>query len=98
MRYSLFLGCLFATGLSACAPAGTSVSRYSTTTRVDTASYLTPRQSSDLIVLPGDTTTPVQLRFLTAASRATPNTWRAAGSADPTQQETTALVAGNLSP
>jgi hypothetical protein len=51
-----------------------------------------------LIVLPGDTTTPVQLRFLAAARQATPNDWRAAASEDPTQQETSALVAGNLSP
>lgn len=100
MRYSLLLSCLVATGLSACAPGDAPVSRFSTvtqTTRVDTASYLTPEQSSGLIVLPGDTTTPVQLRFLTAARQTTPTEWRAEASGDPTQQETADLVAGNLS-
>jgi hypothetical protein len=100
MRYSLLLSCLVVTGLGACAPADAPVSRYSTTTqttRVSTATYLTPEQSSGLIVLPGDTTTPVQLRFL-AAQSTTPRDWRAEASGDPAQQETAALVAGNLSP
>jgi len=100
MRYSLLLSCLVATGLSACAPGNAPASRVSattqTTTRVNTASYLTPEQSSGLIVLPGDTTTPVQLRFL-ASTRPAPNDWRAAASGDPAQQQTAALAAGNLS-
>jgi hypothetical protein len=101
MRYSLLLSCLIAAGLSACAPGDAPVSRYSTTTRttrVNTAGYLTPEQSSGLIVLPGDTTTPVQLRFLATARPMSPHDWRAEASGDPTRQETAALVAGNLSP
>jgi hypothetical protein len=102
MRYSLLLSCLVVTGLSACAPGNAPVSRYSattqTTTRVNTASYLTPEQSSGLIVLPGDTTTPVQLRFLAAERSTTPSDWRTAASGDPARQEISALAAANLSP
>jgi hypothetical protein len=34
------------------------------TTPARSAAYMTPEQSSNLIMLPGDTTTPAQLRYL----------------------------------
>jgi hypothetical protein len=67
MRYSLFLLPLAAFGLAGCVGVGSpSPQRASFTdvTPTRTARYMTPEQSSTLIILPGDATTPVQLRYL----------------------------------
>jgi hypothetical protein len=98
MRYSLLLIPLAFIGLSGCASGGVPASQQTMTTqtiRVSAAGYLTLEQSSDLIVLPGDTTTSVQLRFLSASRLTTRDDWRTDASGDPAQRETTALMTGN---
>ena len=67
MRYSLLLRPLAAFGLAGCVGVGApSPQRTSTTdiTPARSAIYMTSEQSAKLIMLPGDTTTPVQLRYL----------------------------------
>jgi len=67
MRYSLFLLPLVAFGMAGCVGV-VSPSPHRTSTidmtpaRSDT--YMTPEQAAQLTILPGDTTTPVQLRYL----------------------------------
>jgi hypothetical protein len=102
MRYSLFLVPLVAICLSACASGGTPVAQHTATTQttsVNTASYLTPEQSSGLIILPDDTITRAQSRFLSGPrSTARDNNSPVASSADPTPAEIAPLLAQNLSP
>ena len=67
MRYSLLLLPLAAFGLAGCVGVGApSPQRTSTTdmTPARSATYMTSEQSAKLIILPSDTTTPVQLRYL----------------------------------
>jgi hypothetical protein len=69
MRYSLLMVPLVAVGLAACS--GGSSSTQSTTdftTREHASRYMTPEESNKLIILPGDATTAVQLRELSAAN------------------------------
>jgi hypothetical protein len=49
-----------------------------------------------LIILPGDTTTPVQLQALSAADAPAGGAWQASASAD-TGAEETPLLASNIS-
>lgn len=69
MRYSLLLVPLFAFGLGACS-GGSSSTQTTTdfTTREHASLYMTPEESSKLIILPGDATTVAQLRELSAAN------------------------------
>jgi hypothetical protein len=97
MRYYPLMIPLAALGLAACA--GTAPSWQAAapqTNRVNTASYLTTEQSSPLIILPGDTTTPVQLRALANAGSPTRDSWQVAASADAGGEEAR-LLASNLS-
>jgi len=67
MRYSLLLLPLAAFGMAGCAGVvSPSPHRASTTdtTPARSDTFMTPKQSAQLIILPGDTTTPVQLRYL----------------------------------
>jgi hypothetical protein len=67
MRYSLLLLPLAAFGVVGCGGVGSpSQQRTPTTdtTFAQSAAYMTPEQSANLIVLPGDITTPAQLRYL----------------------------------
>jgi outer membrane lipoprotein SlyB len=69
MRYSLLLLSLAAVGLNGCVAGGSPSSQQSlvtSSTDVQTVTYMSPERSATLIILPGDTTTPVQLRFLSA--------------------------------
>jgi hypothetical protein len=101
MRCSLLLVPLALIGVSGCASDEVSVSGQTTTTHtthLSSAGYLTPEQSSGLIILPGDTITPAQLRFLSEErSTSMDNRWRLASSSDPTGAEIAPLMAGNLS-
>src|SRR5580658_6570386 len=99
MRYSPLLIPLVVIGLSGCASGGVPASRQTMTTqttRVTAADYLTPEQSSGLIILPGDTTTPAQLRFLSASHLTTQDDWRMAASGDPARKEATDVMAGDI--
>ena len=67
MRYSLLLLPVAVVGLSGCVGGGAPSSQQSldtTSTDVRTVTYMTPEHSATLIILPGDTTTVAQLRFL----------------------------------
>jgi hypothetical protein len=101
MRYSLLLVPLALIGVSGCASDEMAVSRQTTTTQathVSSMGYLTPEQSSGLIILPGDTITPAQLRFLSEErTTSEQNRWRLASSSDPTGAEIAPLMARNLS-
>ena len=70
MRYSLLLLPMAVLGVSGCisvgAPAPQRIAATSTTP--EQAGYMTQADSAGLIVLPGDTTTEVQLRFLSTNS------------------------------
>ena len=99
MRYSPLLIPLVVIGLSGCASDGVPASRQTMTTqttRVTSTNYLTPEQSSGLIILPGDTTSPAQLRFLSASHMTTQNNWRMVDSGDSAQKETTDVLAGDI--
>lgn len=101
MRTSLLLAPLAIIALSACASGGAPVSQQTTTTQttyVNSANYLSAEQSSHLIMLPGDTTTPAQLRFLAQSHATAPdNNSPLASTADPTPAEIAPLLAGNFS-
>jgi len=67
MHYALMPAALAMLALTGCA--GVDAPSPQRTAAVNTtpgrvATYMTPEQSSRLIILPGDTTTPVQLRYL----------------------------------
>jgi hypothetical protein len=67
MRYSLFLLPLAIVGLSGCVSGGAPSSQETlaaNSTHLQTVTYMTPEHSATLIILPGDTTTVAQLRFL----------------------------------
>jgi hypothetical protein len=67
MRYSLLLLPLSVVGLSGCVGGEAPSSQQSlktTSTDVQTVAYMTSEHSATLIILPGDTTTVAQLRFL----------------------------------
>jgi len=67
MRYSLLLLPLAAFGMAGCVGVGSPSPQRTSTTDMTPArsdTYMTPEQSAKLIILPGDTTTPVQLRYL----------------------------------
>lgn len=67
MRYFLFLLPLAVVGLSGCVSGGAPGSQETfatNSTHVQTFTYMTPEHSATLIMLPGDTTTVAQLRFL----------------------------------
>jgi hypothetical protein len=69
MRHPLLLLPLATLALAGCvgAPAPQRVStNYMTPER--SVTYMTPEQSATLFVLPGDTTTPAQMRFLSTTS------------------------------
>jgi hypothetical protein len=69
MRYSLFLLPLAVVGLSGCVAGGAPASRETlatNSTQLQTVTYMTPEHSATLMILPGDTTTMAQLRFLSA--------------------------------
>jgi hypothetical protein len=66
MRYASLLLAVLA--LAGCESGLTSPQTSTTmTTASTTAGYMSPEQSSKLIVLPGDTTTLTQLRYLSAS-------------------------------
>jgi hypothetical protein len=88
---------LTALGLAACAGAAPSWQAAAPrTNRASTATYLTAEQSGRLIILPGDTTTPVQLKALADAGSPTRDSWQIAASADSGADEAP-LLASNLS-
>jgi hypothetical protein len=98
MRYSsLMLPLMAALGLAACAQVTTTQHTVTTqTVPTNSAGYLTARQSTGLIILPGDTTTPVQLHALEAAGSPTRDNWQVTASVG-SDAETTPLLASNLS-
>jgi hypothetical protein len=97
MRYSPLMIPLAALGLAACTGAAPSWQAAAPqTSRASTITFMTPEQSSPLIILPGDTTTPVQLRALANAGSPTRDGWQAAASSDPGADEAP-LLASNLS-
>ena len=67
MRYSLMLLPLAGLGLVGCAVGDGPSSRRTSTTYMTperSATYMTPAQSATLTTMPGDSTTVVQLRYL----------------------------------
>ena len=67
MRYFLFLLPLAVVGLSGCVSGGAPSSQETVatdSTHEQTVTNMTPEHSAKFIILPGDTTTAAQLRFL----------------------------------
>jgi hypothetical protein len=98
MRYSLLLIALAVIDLSGCASGGVPASQQTMTTqttRVSATGYLTPEQSSDLIVVPGAGTIGEQPRFLPASRLTTRDDWRTGASGDPAQRDTAVLMTGD---
>jgi hypothetical protein len=100
MRYSLLLLPVVVVGLSGCGSDGRLTAQQTPTTGtsyVTTARDLTPEQSEPLVILPGDTTTPVQLRALAEARAPAGENWRLAASNDLTQKEASSRVTHRIS-
>jgi hypothetical protein len=70
MRYSLLLLPLAVVGLTGCVAGGAPSQQTLVTNSTDeqTVTYMTPEHSATLIILPGDTTTVAQLRFLSTTT------------------------------
>jgi hypothetical protein len=71
MRYSLLMLPLAVLGLAGCVADGAPSQRQTSTTHVTperSAAYMTSEQSATLIIMPGDSTTVAQKRYLLAAS------------------------------
>jgi hypothetical protein len=89
MRYFQLLLPIVVVGLSGCGSDGRLTAREAPTTRtayVTSARDLTPEQVEPLVILPGDTTTPVQLRALAEARGPGREDWRLTASNDLTQK------------
>jgi hypothetical protein len=71
MRFSLMLLPFAGPGLVGCAVGGTPTPQRTSTNYMTpgrTATYMTPEQSAALMTMPGDSTTVVQMRYLSATS------------------------------
>jgi hypothetical protein len=86
MRFVLMFVAFAGIGLSGCGPGGDSSHRLMPNTFVTSqrsAGYMTPEQSAALITMPGDSTTAVQMQYLSHSSR---NDDSSPPAADPLQQ------------
>ena len=69
MRYSLMLLALTVLGLAGCVAAGAPFPTYTNyMTPGRAATFMTPEQSAMLMTMPGDSTTIVQMRYLSTPS------------------------------
>jgi hypothetical protein len=82
MRHSLLLLPLAVVGLAGCVGLDSGFSRRTSADSMTvsrSATYMTAEQSATLMTLPGDTTAPVQMRYLANTSMREPDSVRPAG-------------------